>query len=92
MSGPADDVFTYIGLCGDRLANVHISRSDGKRTHLPLDRDPGMEKVVLALRDCGYSGPFTLEIDDLTFDRTLTAEEKVAVLASDRTFLEHCFY
>jgi sugar phosphate isomerase/epimerase len=91
MSGPEDDLFTYIELCGDRLANVHLSRVDGRRLHLPLDHHPDMVRVVGALQDCGYSGPFTLEIDDLNFTRPFTAREKIAVLAADHAFLAQCF-
>jgi sugar phosphate isomerase/epimerase len=91
MSGPADDLSNYIEICGDRLANVHLSRVDGRRLHLPLDRHPDIVRVVGALQDCGYSGPFTLEIDDLNFTRPFTAREKIAVLAADRAFLAQCF-
>ena len=91
MSGPADDLSNYIEICGDRLANVHLSRVDGRRLHLPLDRHPDIVRVVGALQDCGYFGPFTLEIDDLNFTRPFTAREKIAVLAADRAFLAQCF-
>lgn len=90
MSRQPDDVYTYIELCGDRLANVHLSRVGDKRLHLPLDNDPDMERVFGALRDCGYLAPLTLEIDDLNFSRPLTAQEKIGILAADRTFLEQC--
>jgi sugar phosphate isomerase/epimerase len=87
MAGSPDEVFTYIELCADRLVNVHLSRVEAKRLHLPLDRSEDMARVVGALRDCGYTGPITLEIDDLNFDRTLTSQEKVAILKADRAFL-----
>jgi sugar phosphate isomerase/epimerase len=51
-----------------------------------------MAEVTGALRDHKYAGPLTLEIEDLNFGRTLTAEEKIAVLAADRAFLEQCFF
>jgi len=91
IAGSPDDLFRYIELCGDRLANVHISRAEGKRLHLPLDNSPAMAQVVLALRDHGYNGPLTLEIEDLNFGRPLTSQEKISLLAADRAFLEHCF-
>ncbi|NMB77538.1 MAG: sugar phosphate isomerase/epimerase, partial [Methanomicrobiales archaeon] len=80
--------FDYIELCHDRLANVHISRKEGPVLHKPLDRDPVMQQVMEALADCGYDGPLTLEIDDLTFSRPLPAEEKIAVLSRDRAFMQ----
>ncbi|WAC04518.1 MAG: sugar phosphate isomerase/epimerase [Methanoregula sp.] len=90
MSRRPDDLFTYIELCGDRLANVHLSRVENKHLHLPLDYHPDMERVVGAIRDCGYTGPLTLEIEDLNFSHPLTAQEKIAILISDRIFLELC--
>ncbi|MDD1684791.1 MAG: sugar phosphate isomerase/epimerase [Methanoregula sp.] len=80
----------YIELCHDRLANVHLSLKEGKRLHLPLDKNPLMAAVMKDLRDAGYTGPLTLEIDDLNFPYPLSAEEKIAVLARDRIFMHEC--
>jgi sugar phosphate isomerase/epimerase len=85
-----DEPLNYIDLCGDRLANVHISRKDGNRLHMPLDRDPVMARVMKALHEIGYSGPLTLEIDDLNSSGPLSAEEKIAILARDRSFMQEC--
>jgi len=87
LSGNPEDLSEYIRLCGDRLVNVHLSRAEGKRLHLPLDEAPVMGGILRLLTDSGYAGPLTLEIDDLTFGRDLTAAEKVAVLAADRSFI-----
>lgn len=80
----------YIELCGDRLANVHISYRDGKTPHLPLNRKPLMADVMEALKVIGYRGPLTLEIDDLNFRKPLLAEEKVGLLSRDRAFMQEC--
>jgi sugar phosphate isomerase/epimerase len=85
-----EEPIRYIELCGDRLANVHISRKEGKTLHLPLDRSPGMARVIKALLDIGYRGSLTLEIDDLNFPHHLSAEDKIAVLARDRAFMQEC--
>lgn len=90
MAKGDDEPLRYIELCGDRLANVHISRKEEKTLHLPLDRDPAMARVMKALREIGYSGPLTIEIDDLTFPHPLSAEEKIAVLSRDRAFMQEC--
>ena len=71
-----EEPIRYIELCHDRLANVHFSRKEGKTLHLPLDRSPLMESVMHALKDAGYSGPLTLEIDDLNFPHHLSAEDE----------------
>lgn len=85
-----DKPLRYIELCHDRIANVHLSRKEGKTLHLPLDRSPGMAGIMSALRDAGYTGPLTLEIDDLNFPRVLSADEKIAVLARDLAFMQEC--
>lgn len=87
LAGRPGDCGEYIRLCGDRLVNVHLSRADRKRLHLPLDNSPAMAEIIGSLCDAGYDGPLTLEIDDLTFDRMLPAEEKIAMLAKNATFI-----
>lgn len=87
LAGKPGDLGEYIRLCADRLANVHVSRVDGKRLHLPLDGNPAMADILGSLEDAGYSGPLTLEIDDLNFNRAFSAQEKIAVLAADRAFI-----
>jgi sugar phosphate isomerase/epimerase len=85
-----DEPLRYIEICGDRLANIHISRKEGRTLHLPLDRSPVMGGVMNALRNIRYDGPLTLEIDDLNFPKPLSADEKIAVLARDRAFMQEC--
>jgi sugar phosphate isomerase/epimerase len=85
-----EEPLNYIVLCHDRLVNVHLSRKAGKTLHHPLDENPLMATVMQALKDVKYSGPLTLEIDDLTFPHVLSAEEKIAVLARDRAFMREC--
>jgi sugar phosphate isomerase/epimerase len=85
-----EEPFRYIELCHDRLANVHLSRKEGRTLHLPLDENPLMAAVLHALKDARYTGPLTLEIDDLNFPRFLSAEEKVAALARDCAFMHGC--
>ena len=85
-----EEPLRYIELCHDRLANVHLSRADGKTLHLPLDRSPVMATVMEALRDHRYGGSLTLEIEDLNFGRPFSSEEKIAVLSRDCAFMHEC--
>lgn len=80
----------YLDLCMDRLVNVHLSRADGLKLHRPLDRDPGIARILHALKDNSYNGSLILEIEDLTFSRALSADEKIAVLGRDRAFIQEC--
>ncbi|MCK9590533.1 MAG: sugar phosphate isomerase/epimerase [Methanoregula sp.] len=90
MAKSEDEVIRYIELCHDRLINVHISRFDRGKAHFPLDRSASMEKVMESLKDHHYNGSLTLEIEDLNLDRSLSAEEKVALLARDCVFMQEC--
>ncbi|ABS56407.1 Xylose isomerase domain protein TIM barrel [Methanoregula boonei 6A8] len=85
-----ETVSEYIDLCGDRLANVHLSRAAGGRLHLPLEESPVMARILGFLRDHHYLGPLMLEIDDLNFPRPFSHEEKCAVLARDLRFMREC--
>jgi sugar phosphate isomerase/epimerase len=85
-----EEPLRYIELCHDRMANVHISRAEGKALHLPLSRHPAMAAVMQALRDHGFAGSLTLEIEDLNFGRNLSADEKIALLAGDCAFMHEC--
>jgi sugar phosphate isomerase/epimerase len=85
-----EEPLRYIELCQDRLVNVHMSRIQGKTLHLPLDRNPVMAAVMESLQDHHFKGSLTLEIDDLNFNRLLTAEEKIALLKEDCAFMREC--
>ena len=90
LAASATEPGRFIRLCGDRLANVHISRKEGKRLHLPLENSAGMAGIMADLKNAGYQGSLTLEIDDLNFDRPLSPDEKIAVLSRDCRFMHEC--
>jgi sugar phosphate isomerase/epimerase len=90
LAASEETVMEYIRLCGDRLANVHISRVEQGRLHFPLDRSPVIGRILAALRDRHYAGGLMLEIDDLTFGRPVTSSEKIAILSRDNAFMRAC--
>ena len=85
-----NEAMRYIDLCSDRMVNVHLSRADGHRLHLPLDQDPVIARVLASLGDHHFSGSLTLEIDDLNFPHSLSAGEKIAILQRDSAFMHEC--
>jgi sugar phosphate isomerase/epimerase len=87
MAHSAEEVTDFIELCGDRMANIHLSRSEDGKSHLPVDGSPRAGAVLRALRDVGYSGPLTLEIEDRNFDHDLSLEEKVGLLSREAAFI-----
>jgi len=90
LSRSEGEALRYIELCHDRMINVHISRFDHGKAHFPLDRHASMARIMGCLKDYRYDGGLTLEIEDLNFDRPLSAEEKITVLARDCTFMKEC--
>jgi sugar phosphate isomerase/epimerase len=88
MAKSDDEPVRYIELCSDRLVNVHISRFDHGKAHFPLERHDSMKGVMDSLKDHHYDGSLTLEIEDLNLPRPLSAEEKIALLARDCTFMQ----
>jgi sugar phosphate isomerase/epimerase len=90
LAASEETVMQYIDLCADRLANVHISRAENGRLHLPLDRSPVIARILTKLCDCHYRGSLMLEIDDLNFGKPLPAQEKCAILARDKVFMREC--
>jgi sugar phosphate isomerase/epimerase len=87
MARSVEEVTDFIDLCGDRMANIHLSRSEDGKTHLPLDGSPRARAVLRALEESGYSGPLTLEIEDRNFDHDLSLEEKVGLLSREAAFI-----
>jgi len=85
-----ETVMEYIDLCADRLVNVHLSRAENGRMHLPLDQSPVIARILGALCDHHYRGALILEIDDLNFEKPLSAGEKCTVLARDLVFMRDC--
>jgi sugar phosphate isomerase/epimerase len=90
LSKSEEEPIRYIELCHDRLVNVHISRAEGTTLHLPLAKSPVMARVMASLRDQGFAGSLTLEIEDLNFGRPYTSGEKIALLAQECAFMHHC--
>jgi sugar phosphate isomerase/epimerase len=87
MARSVEEVTDFIDLCGDRMANIHLSRSGDGKTHLPLDGTRRARAVLHALEDAGYAGPLTLEIEDRNFDHDLSLEEKVSLLNREAAFI-----
>ncbi|QYZ78711.1 sugar phosphate isomerase/epimerase [Methanofollis formosanus] len=90
MAVSNDEVFRYLDLCGDRLANVHLSMAADRQRHLPVAGSPQACAVVRALEERGYRGPLTLEIEDQSFSHPLSLEEKVTVLRDEHRYVAWC--
>ena len=88
---PVSRAMAFVDILKDRILNVHVSSTrDGVR-HLPPS-DGSVDRVLEALRDAGYDGPLTLELDDKKFSETLSWEDKVRVLRRERHHLESVWF
>lgn len=90
MAVSPPDTERYIDLCGDRLANVHLSVAKDGKMHFPVAGNPYARDVVRALVAAGYDGCLTLEIEDMHFLHPPSIEEKIIVLRQEREFLLDC--
>ncbi|MDD3620974.1 MAG: sugar phosphate isomerase/epimerase [Methanofollis sp.] len=90
MTVSEEEIARYLEICGDRIANVHLSVAAGGRRHLPVAGRPEACEVVRALRGAGYRGPLTLEIEDQVFAHPLSLEEKIMVLREERRYVTWC--
>lgn len=81
------EVNRYIDLCFHRLVNVHMSRASDGTMHLPIAGSDEMAGILHTLRDYGYEGTITLEIEDRNFPQELSSEEKILLLSGEVAFL-----
>ena len=81
----------FIECCHERIANVHASGCKADAVHIPVSMDESAREILGHLNDSGYDGVITLELDDLTFGRHLSAGEKISILANERKIIEDLF-
>lgn len=86
-----EEVEAYIGGCNDRIANVHVSGVTAKAIHLPVAGNGDIAGIIALLKQRGYDGPLTLEIEDRNFSAELCSEEKITLLAAEAAFLQDCW-
>lgn len=90
MAKSLEAVATYIELCSDRLAMVHLSLAQDGTLHLPVDASPDIAAILGWLSDAGFDGIITFEIEDRTFDHDLSSEEKLLLLSRQASFVRDC--
>ncbi len=82
---------SFIEELSDKMINLHIGAPHDGKPHFPSYLKKNMEPVLIALRDSGYDGDITIEIDDKTYSKQLSREEKVNELIRERIYLEKIF-
>lgn len=82
---------SFISELGDRIINVHIGAPHNGKPHFPSHHEKKMNIILQRVRDSGYKGDLTIEIDDKIYPGQLTREEKIKELKSERKYLESIF-
>ncbi|MDH7593231.1 MAG: sugar phosphate isomerase/epimerase family protein [Methanomicrobiales archaeon] len=80
------DPAAFIDLCAHRLENVHLSGRVHGVPHVPPSLDPRTWGILTMLRERGYNGSITLEIEDQAFIHELSGEERVVLLMQELAF------
>lgn len=87
----SENALTFIKELGDKIINVHIGAPHDGKPHYPSHRLKKMDNVLQALRDSGYDGDLTIEIDDQVYSKPLSREDKIRELREERKYLESIF-
>ncbi len=91
LAGSLETALEFVEMCHERIANVHVSAIGNGMMHLPPSGDGDVATVLGRLRDRGYDGHLTLEIEDRNFDHPLSSEEKITLLSREASFLRGIF-
>lgn len=85
------EAIKFVDLFFEKIENIHVSGTEGKKTHtLPKNCDDANE-VLNYLSDCGYNKHLTLEIEDLNFKSHLDSKEKITILNEQIEFMKNIF-
>ncbi len=82
---------SFINELGDRIINVHVGAPHDGTQHYPSHRQKNMGVVLHALRDSGYSGDLTIEIDDKAYSTPMSRDDKIRELVEERKYLGSIF-
>lgn len=83
--------FSFIEELSDKMINLHIGAPHDGKPHYPSYLKKNMEPLLIALKDLGYAGDLTIEIDDKTYSKQLSREDKIKELIRERKYLESIF-
>lgn len=89
--GSPEAALSFINELGDKIRNVHIGAPHNGKPHYPVRYEKKMDIVLRHLRDSGYKGDLTIEIDDKIYPGPLSREEKIKELTDERKYIESIF-
>ncbi|MFZ3382836.1 MAG: sugar phosphate isomerase/epimerase [Candidatus Methanoperedens sp.] len=86
-----ETALAFINELGDKIINVHVGAPHNGKPHFPAHHGKKTDIILQRLRDFGYKGDLTIEIDDKVYPGQLTREEKIKELINERKYLESIF-
>ncbi|HMB45754.1 MAG TPA: sugar phosphate isomerase/epimerase [Candidatus Methanoperedens sp.] len=89
--GSPEMTLSFINELGDKIRNVHIGALHNGKPHCPVRYEKKMDIVLRRLRDSGYNGDLTIEIDDKIYPGPLSRVEKIKELTDERKYIESIF-
>jgi len=87
---PISRALSFVDELFGRIANVHVSATANGSKHMPPS-DGSVDQVLVALRDAGYQGFLTLELDDKKYPNKMRKREKASALRTESDHLLSIF-
>ncbi|NYT02520.1 MAG: sugar phosphate isomerase/epimerase [Methanosarcinales archaeon] len=87
---PISRALSFVDRLFERIVNVHVSATVEGNKHMPPS-DGSMDSVLMALRDAGYQGFLTLELDDKKYPNKMGKMEKASALRTESRHLLDIF-
>lgn len=91
VHGDSNATIGFIDQCQGRIANIHLSRPGPSGLHQATAGDPVIEDILWHIRDTGYNGLITSEINDLSVGFSLEATQKEDMLRDEAHFIKRIF-
>jgi sugar phosphate isomerase/epimerase len=86
-SGP-DIVRSFVEIGEPELVNIHLSGGKNGKLHGPVSGDTKVSTFLSKIKENGYNGQVTLEINDLVLPRELSYSEKITFMAQEIAWLK----
>lgn len=83
-----ETALSFINEIGEKMINVHVGAPHNGKPHYPLHYERKMDAILKRLKDTGYNGDITIEIDDKVYSGDLSRDKKVKELIEERIYLE----
>ncbi len=74
----------------DLIKNLHVSSYDRKGRHVAARKDERVRVFLAKMKDLGYDGLITVELDDLSYGE-MSYEDKIEELRKEKEFIEKIF-